>query len=80
MKRTEPVLRRSLTGGKLLRVPLPGPRPGTPRAHQALPQPLPGACTGASPSAFVPFPRDEPQHVRGRDTPSVTTQDIPTTS
>ena len=87
MKRTEPVLRRSLTGGKPLRVPLPGSRPGTPRAHQALPQPLPGgsppglrACTGASPSAFVPFPRDEPQHVRGRDTPSVTTQDIPTTS
>lgn len=87
MKRTEPFLRRSLTGGKLLRVPLPGPRPGTPRAHQALPQPLPGgsppglrACARASPSASVPFPRDEPQHVRGRDTPSMTTQDVPTTS
>lgn len=71
MKRTEPVLRRSLTAGKLLRVPLPGPRPSAPRAHQALSQPLPGgsppglrACTRASPSAFVPFPRDEPQHVR----------------
>lgn len=51
-----------------MRVPLPGPRLSASRAHRALPQPLPGGsptglsvCTGASPSALVSFPRDEPQ-------------------
>lgn len=51
------ILRRKLTGGKLLRVPFPGPSPCTSTPNQALPQPLPGAAPQGSGSMLGPAPQ-----------------------